>query len=176
MPHKTFNNWLFDGNPKSKIPSGNGVPDLLSYKSPINHQYMISLFLNQGRLNHYLDEYFNNMGLYYLDKEELMKFIKKCVIDFKIQRKSLPFISRTKNTKLFDSLRKKIPIMKKHDISLLCDIVDKMENKQDIYYSLGLEKPETIKKQKGMKKATKKEKETISEFLKNNFKIMEMQK
>ena len=102
MPHKTFNNWLFDGNPKSKIPSGNGIPDLLSYKSPINHQYMISMFLNQGRLNHYLDEYFNNMGLYYLDKEELMKFIKKCVIDFKIQRKSLPFISRTKNTKLFD--------------------------------------------------------------------------
>ena len=105
-----------------------------------------------------------------------MKFLKKCVIDFNIQRKNLPYISRTKNTKLFESLRKKIPIMKKYDISLLCDIVDKMETKQDIYYSLGLEKPETIKKQKGMKKRTKKEKETVSEFLKNNFKIMEIEK
>lgn len=176
MPFKLFHTWLFDGNPKSKIPSVEGGLNILSYKSPINHHFMISMFLNQGKLNHFLNEYFNNMGVYYLDKEELMRFLKKCVIDFKIQRKDLPYIPKTKNTKLFESLRKKIPIMKKYDISLLCDIVDKMETKQDIYYSLGLEKPETIKKQKGMKKRTKKEKETVSEFLKNNFKIMEIEK
>jgi len=168
-----FSNWLFDGDLKSKIPD----PEImLKYNSPINSQYMISMFLNQGKLNHYLNEYFNNVGLYYLDREELMKFMKKCVIDFKIQRKNLPFIPRTKNSKLFDSLRKKIPIMKKHDISLLCDIVDKMEDKEKIYYSLGLEKPETIKKQKGLKKKTKKEKETVDEFLKNNFKTMEIER
>ena len=175
-PYVVFSNWLFDGNPKSRIPSGEGIPNILNYNSPINHHFMISMFLNQGKLNHFLNEYFNNIGLYYIEKEELMKFLKKCVIDFNIQRKNLPYISRTKNTKLFESLRKKIPIMKKYDISLLCDIVDKMETKQDIYYSLGLEKPETIKKQKGMKKRTKKEKETVSEFLKNNFKIMEIEK
>lgn len=169
-----YQNWLFDGNPKSKIPSGAGVPDLLSYKSPINHHYIISMFLNQGRLNHFLNEYFNNMGVYYLEKEELMKFIKKCVIDFKIQRKNLPYNFKTKNTKLFDSLKKKIPILKNHDVTLLCELVDKMENKENIYYSLGLDKPETIKKQKGLKKETKKEKETVNEFLKNNFRTIEI--
>jgi hypothetical protein len=171
-PYTVFNNWLFDGNPKSKIPQGDGIPDLLKYNSPINAQYMISMFLNQGKLNHFLNEYFNNIGLYYLDREELMKFIKKCVIDFKIQKKNLAYTYRTKNNKLFDVLRRKIPIMKKHDTSLLCEIIDKSEEKENIYYSLGLDKPETIKKQKGLKKETKKEKETVEDFLKNNFRVM----
>ena len=176
MPYKTFQNWLFDGNLKTGIPSGDGVPDLLSYKSPITPQYMITMFLNQGKLNHFLDEYFNNMGLYYINKEELMRFMKKCVIDFKVQRNSLPFIPRTKNTKLFEALKKKIPIMKKNDISLLTEIVDNSDQKGDIYYSLGLEKAETIKKQKGLKKSTKKDKETVEEFLKNNFKTMKIER
>jgi hypothetical protein len=175
-PYFVFQNWLFDGNPKSKVPSGVGVPDLLSYKSPITPQYMITLFLNNGKLNCFLNEYFNNVGLYYMDKEELMRFVKKCIFDFKIQRKSLPFIPREKNGKLFDSLKKKIPILKKHDISLLCQLIDKSEEKENVYYSLGLEKPETIKKQKGLKKSTKKDKETVKDFLKNNFKIMEIEK
>jgi hypothetical protein len=174
MPYKTFQDWIFDSNIKSPIPQGKGIPDLLSYKSPINHQYMISLFLNQGKLNHFLNEYFNNISLYYLSKEELMKFIKKCVIDFKIQRKSLPFIPRSKNTKLFESLRRKIPLFKRNDVALLCTMVDKMEEKDKIYYSLGLEKQETVKKQKGLKKTTKKEKETVKDFLKNNFKVIEV--
>ena len=176
MPYKTFQNWLFDGDPKSKIPVGEGIPDLLSYKSPITVQYMISLFLNNGKLNCFLNEYFNNISLYYMDKEEMMKFVKKCIFDFKIQRKSLPYIPRTKNSKLFDALKKKIPIAKKFDISLLCDMVDNSKDKESIYYSLGLEKPETIKKQKGLKQTTKKEKETVDEFIKNNFKIMELSK
>lgn len=174
MPYKTFQNWLFDQNPKSKIPSGEGIPDLLSYKSPITQQYMISLFLNQGKLNHFLNEYFNNIGLYYIDKEELMKFLKKCVIDFKIQRNSLPFIPRTRNTKLFEAIKNKIPIMKKNDVSTLCDIIDNSSEKEIVYYSLGLEKPETIKKQKGLKKKTKKERETIKDFIKNNFKVISL--
>ena len=169
-----FNNWLFDGDPKSKLPKGEKIPDLLNYKSPINHLFLIGMFINQGKLNHFLNEYFNNIGLYYLDREELMYFIKKCVIDFKIQKKNLPYSSRQKNNKLFNTLRKKIPIMKNYDISLLCNIIDKSDEKEDIYYSLGLDKPETIKKQKGLKKQTKKEKETIVDFISANFKVMEI--
>lgn len=170
MPYQTYQNWLFDYNVKTSIPD---KEKLLSYKSPITPMFMISMFLNQGKLNHFLNEYFNNIGLYYIDKEELMKFMKKCVIDFKIQRKSLPFIPRTKNTKLFEILRKRLPVLKKHDISLLTEIVDSSAEKDSVYYSLGLEKQETIKKQKGLKKETKKVKETVEEFLNKNFKTME---
>jgi len=176
VPYKTFNSWLFDGNPKSKIPTGEGIPDLLKYNSPITNQYLIGMFLNQGKLNHFLNEFFNNIGLYYMDKKEMFYFIKKCVIDFKIQRKNLPYIPWTKNTKLFESIRKREPVLKKYDINLLCDIIDKSEIKSEVYYSLGLEKQDSIKKQKGMKKETKKEKQTIKEFLENNFKVMEVTK
>lgn len=172
-PYTVFNNWLFDGNIKSNLPKGKDIPDLLNYKSPINHLYMISMFLNQGKLNHFLNEYFNNIGLYYLDKEELMKFIKKCIIDFKIQKRNLPYFTRQKNNKLFNILRKKIPYMKNHDIVLLCDLIDNSKEKNEIYYSLSLEKTETIKKQKGLKQQQKKEKETVDEFIKNNFKVIE---
>ena len=103
-----------------------------------------------------------------------MKFIKKCVIDFKIQRKSLPFIPRSRNTKLFETLRRKLPTIKKFEVSLLCNIIDKSEDREKIYYSLGLEKQEKIKKQKGLKKKTKKEKEKVYEFLKSNFRIIEL--
>lgn len=174
MPYKTFQNWIFDENIKSEIPKGENIPDILKYNSPITNQYMISMFINQGKLNHFLNEYFNNIGLYYIDKKELMKFIKKCVVDFKIQRRSLPYIPFVRNSKLFEILKKKIPILKKHDISLLCDIIDKSEEKNQIYYSLGLEKQETIKKIKGIKKQTKKERCTVKEFIENNFKIMEL--
>jgi len=174
MPFKTFNNWLFDGNFKSRIPTGEGVPDLLKYNSPITNQYMITMFINQGKLNHFLNEYFNNMGLYYLEKEEFMRFMKKCVVDFKIQRKNIPYIPIQRNGKLFDALRKKISILKSHDVNLLAEIVDKLENKDQIYYSLGLEKMEPVKKIKGIKKITKKEKPTVKEFIESSFKVMEL--
>lgn len=171
MLYKIFQNWLFDNNIMSPIPCGENN-DLLKYNSPITNQYVIGIFLNHGKLNHFLNEYFNNIGLYYLDKEELFKFIKKCVIDFKIQKKNLPFILYSKNSKLFESLKKKTPMLKKYDVSLLCEIIDKSENRENIYYSLGLEKQETIKKQKGLKKEIKKENETIKNFLERNFKIL----
>ena len=172
MPYKTYQNFIFDGNLKSKLPTGENIPDILKYNSPITNQYMISMFLNHGKLNSFLNEYFNNINLYYLEKTDLMQFIKQCIIDFKIQKNSIPFIPFQKNTKLFETLKKKIPVLKSHDLKLLCELIDKMDNKTDIYYSLGLEKPETIKKQKGLKKKTKKENETVDEFIKNNFKVM----
>ena len=87
MPFKTFNTWLFDGNQSSPIPK-----DILKYNSPISHTYVISLFLKNGTLNNYLDKYFNDLNLRYLTKEELFRFIKKCVLDFKIKTIDSPFL------------------------------------------------------------------------------------
>ena len=89
MPFKTFNTWLFDGNLKSDIPNRE---ILLKYNSPITSMYAINIFLSVGKLNYYLNQQFNNVGLWYLDREELFKFIKKCVKDFKVQRNQLSYI------------------------------------------------------------------------------------
>jgi len=166
MPFKTFNSWLFDGNLKTEIPN---KEVLLKYNSPITQTYVLNMFILNGKLNHYLNEYFNNIGLRYLDKEEFFKFIKKCVIDFKIKRNTIPFIRMyKKNSKLYERLRVKLPVLKSFEISMLCDSIDKMDDKDIIYSSLGLDKPSKPQKQKNIEK----NKITNLDDLLSEFKIM----
>ena len=165
MPFKTFNNWLFDGSRDTPIPT-KGV-DLLKYNSPITHTYVISMFLNNGSLNHYLNKYCNNIGLRYMTKEELFLFIKRCVLDFKATRRSVSYFKRKRDSQLFHGLRGKFPYLKHYEINFLCDVVDKSKEKEAIYQSLGIEKP----KKKKIKKAKKVNVDKISlkEFLNGHF-------
>jgi len=170
MPFKTFNTWLFDGSRTSPLPPRKEGVDILKYNSPITHTYAISMFMRNGPLNRYLNEYFNNMGLRYLSKEELFLFLKQCVIDFRVQRRDVVFYPYHRKSKLHQILREKLAQLKNDDISLLCDIIDKSEDKDLIYHSLGIEK---VKKEKLKKKETKKKKISAANFLKQNFSIID---
>ncbi len=120
-PYKVFNNWLFDGSLNTPFPKATDKVDLLKSSSPINNRFVLQLFLRNGPLNEYLDQYFNNIGLWYLDKEEFFKFIKKCVIDFRVTRRDVVFYPRKHQHKLFSILELKFPYLKKDDINLLID-------------------------------------------------------
>jgi len=109
MPFRTFNNWLFDRNKLSPIPPPRDGVDILKYNSPITNTFILSLFLRNGNLNHYLNEYFNNMGLRYIPKDELFKFIKKCVFDFKVTRRDTVFYKFRRYDKMYSILRDKFP-------------------------------------------------------------------
>jgi len=180
--YNTFLNWIFDGSLTSKIPtprkSKDGeviIPDILKYNSPITHTYVLSLFTQNPKLNYYLNSHFNNIGLRYLEKEELFYFLKKCVIDFRISRKSLKWVRYNNKTKLFNTLRKKISVLKNDDIDLLCDIVNKSNDMENIYVSLGLDKP-VKKKLKTKQKNKKLSKISMIDYLESNFSIMEVVK
>ena len=162
MPFKTFNNWLFDKNKNSPLPKPKNGVDILKYNSPITHTYVISLFLRNGLLNHYLDLFFNNINVRYLTREELFKFIKKCVMDFKIRRQELVFYPRRQRFELYEKLREKIHTLKNDDIFLLCDIIDRSKDKESVYHSLGLDKP---KKKKGKNKKIKDEKFSLKDLM-----------
>jgi len=165
MPFKTFSNWLFDNNPKSPIPK-----ILLNYNSPITNIYVIKLFMKHSQLNSYLNRYFNNIGLLYLDKEDLFLFAKQCVRDFNIKRKDIPYFPYRRKDKLFEILRYRNPCLKDYDIQHFCNIIDKLDQKDSIYASLGIEKK--IEKKKIKAKKTK----TLSykSFLAKNFTIAEV--
>lgn len=178
MPYKTFNNWLFDGRKSSSIPASrtddNGkliVPDILKYNSPIHHTFLIALFLRHGPLNYYLNNRFNNINLRYLSREEILKFIKKCVIDFKIKKRDLMFYKRRPRQILYDKLRDRMPLLKNDDVSLLCDIIEKSDDKNSVYESLGLEKPQKMKVKKTKKVRPKKI--TLDNFLNEHFSMIE---
>lgn len=176
MPYRTFNGWLFDGSRNSEFPqprvddSGKEIiPDILKYNSPITHTYAISMFLKNGPLNYYLNTYFNNINLRYLDKQELLEFIKKCVLDFRVSKYDTTFIPWTRKTKLFGMLRNKFPELKNCDISLLCDLVEESDEKEGIYNTLGLEKPKKSK----VKKQKTNQKISVKDFVARHFSIME---
>jgi len=171
MPFKTFSNWLFDGMKSSPIPKPKSGVDILKYNSPITHTFALSIFMRNGYLNKYLDEYFNNINLRYLSREELFKFLKKCVIDFKVNRKDMVYYSFKRRDKLVEALQYKLPYLKINDISLLCDIIEKADDKEAIYDSLGLS---TMKKKKIKtgKKIEKKGKVPLKEFLAEHFSIL----
>jgi hypothetical protein len=165
-PYKLYSNWLFDGDLKKEIPK-----ELLKYNSPISSQYAISMFVLNGKLNYFLNEHFNNIGLYYLEKNDLFKFLKKCVKDFKVQRNSIPFIPFSRREKIFEALRKKIPFLKNYDITLLSSIINSSEEKDGIYSALGLEKLEKPKKVKKTKEKNK-EKIGIKEYMEKTYQVV----
>ena len=155
MPFKTFFNWAFDGNIKTPIPSGEGVPDILKYSSPINANFLMRSFVTHGKLNFYLNKYLNNMGVRYIDKEDLFFFIKQCILDFKIKRKDIHFINWDRTGALFTKISKKFPLLKKDEIKIICDVIDKSEEKESIYRSLGLDKKKVTKEKKKKKPKAK---------------------
>jgi len=173
---QVFFNWLFDGNIKSKIPKPKSdsdgkeiVPDILKYNSPITNTYVVKIFMNNPKLNYYLNSTMNNVNLWYLDKEDLLYFIKQCVIDFKVRRNSTLYIKHEREEKLFSELRRRIKLIKNNEIKLLCDIIKKSDNKDLIYNSLGLSKPLKKKVKKNNKKNN-----NLKYFLKDNFKVIEV--
>lgn len=170
MPFKTYTNWLFDMNRKSDIPKQEGI-DILKYNSPITSTFVISMFIRNLKVNWLLNKMFNNMNLRYLEKEEVFRFMKSCVFDFKLSRRDINYSAFRKEDKLFKVLRSKIPELKNGDIKLLCSIIEKSEDKESVYNTLGLEAP---KKMKFSNKETKKEKMSVAEFLERHFSIMKI--
>ena len=160
MPWKTLNNWFFDGDRKSPIPE-----ILISKNFKISNSYLMSMFVKNGALNHYLNEYMNNIWIHSIKKDELLLFLKKCIFDYRINKTQLYYKKRLTKDKLFDVLREKIHTLKNDDIDLLCNIINKSDKRHEIYCYLDIEIPK-VKKNK--KKPINK-KVSLNKFIKDNF-------
>jgi hypothetical protein len=129
--------------------------------------------MRHGPLNHYLDDYFNNIGLRYLTKEDLFLFLKKCVIDFRVLKRDTVFFPYRQKNKLFDTIRGKFPELKNNDVSLFCDIIEKSDDRDTIYDTLGLGKPPKKQKVKiGKKKINKENKIPLKGFMEKHFSVI----
>jgi hypothetical protein len=182
IPFKTFINWAFDGSldtpiPKPEVDSGGNVitPDILKSSGPLNQRYVVSMFMKNPKICLYLNKHFNNMGLWYLDKETLFKFLKRCIIDFKMKRGDLLFMKSIKRDKekLVEKLEEKFPLLKHGDLQLLSKIIDESDQKDSIYHSFGLKRisKRKVKKEKKIKKTSAKT--SSKNFIKKNFEIID---
>ena len=178
MPFRTYKKWLFDGRINTPIPkpkvSDNGkiiTPDILKYNSPISNPFMISMFLRHGPLNLYLNKVFNNYHIFSVDREDMMKFMKQCVIDFRLHYNHVVYYPRKPKNLLFDKLREKLPMLKDNDIELLCDIIEKSDYKENVYTTLNLKMPKKRKYKKTKMSRSRNKKVEADKFVKKYFSI-----
>lgn len=180
IPFRTFLDWAFDGSleteiPKPEVDSGGNVitPDILKPSGPLNHRYVVSLFMKNAKMSLFLNKYFNDMSLWYLDKESLFKFLKRCIIDFKVRRGELIFFkSKGNKEKLIEKLELRFPELKHDDVQLLYEIIEGSSQKDSIYHSFGLKRitKRKVKKEKSKKKHS--DKTSLKNFIKKNFKVI----
>lgn len=169
MPYKTYMNWLFDGNKTSPIPPAQGNVDILKYNSPITHTFALQMFIKHGPLNQYLNKYFNDINVRYLEKHDLFLFLKKCVLDFRILRRDIVFYPYKAKNKLYDKLREKIPQLKNNDIELLVEMIEKSDDRNVIYDTLGLAQPPKKQIKLGKNKIDKQKKISLKSFIEKHF-------
>lgn len=159
-----FQEWLFDGNLDSEIPE-----HLCKNNSKITHIYAIRIFRNNIKLNDYLNNHLNTYDLFSLNKKELFYFIKRCVIDFGVSRKTIPWFGSKKENKdkLFNKLKEKYPLLKDEEIEIIHKYVNDSERKDTVKTTLGIIKDH--KKQKVKNKTKNKERDSLTNLVRENF-------
>jgi len=73
---------------------------------------------------------------------------------------------------LYEKLRDRVPLLKNDDIYLLCDLVEKSDNKDAIYDSLGMDMSKKTKLKKAKKLTSKKI--TLKKFLSDHFSTIKL--
>jgi len=161
---KTVNYWLCDGIPNSELKHKELI---LKSTSPISHLYLISIFQKHAKMNYYLNSWLNNFSLMYIDKEELLNFLKEIAIKNKVSTRDLCFVKLYKETASKEevNLRKKFPWLKADDINLLSDLVKGDKNLKETISSGEIKKRKRRKKNNNEK--PKSNKYSLEKLLQN---------
>ena len=169
-PFNVFFDWCYDGDPKSPIPRGENIPDITKYNSPINEGFILRMFVNHFTITMYLNEFINNIGVRYIDREDLLKFIKQLIRDYKINRNSFRYLGYKRDTKLIDAIKKKFLHLKNFEVDLLHDKIQISPDKSNIYCSFGLDEPKkSVFRQKKMETGM-----SVKKFLSTYFVVSEV--
>jgi hypothetical protein len=159
-PYTLLNRWLYDGSNKTEM------DESLREDKSIGPQYLLYYF-KDSVYNLTINRIFNNYNIYKLDRLEILKFLKQCVLKTGYKPTFLPRYNDNES-KISKLLKQRFPYYKKDDINLLVDYIDKSDQKDSIYETLGLYNPRKIK-------TKKKDKDRIKEFMELE-KVVEVKK
>lgn len=134
----------------------------------------MQMFMKNPKICLFLDKYFNNVNVWYLDKETFFKFMKRCIYDFKFRRGDLLFLKSSKGNKeqLVEKLEERFPLLKIDDILLLYELIEHSPEKDSVYHSFGLKRISKRKVKKEKKKTAQSKQSSTKNFLKKNFEIV----
>jgi len=148
--------WFADGSRETKLPE-----DVVKDKS-ISHMYLLHYF-RPSVYGLVISKLFNNWGLFSLERDEVLYFMKECIL---LCGYKPPFYQKTpvKKNKLVDELVFKYPYLKRDEVFMLVEMIDNSNEKDSIYEMFGLYSPKT-------KKLTKAQKEEFSNKVEKGKKI-----
>jgi len=152
-PYQLLNRWLYDGSKTTKLPTE------LEKDKTISHMYILYYF-QCSSYNLVISKLLNNWDLFSLDRNEILYFLKQCVI---LCGYKPPFIQKIKDNKnkLCTILKYKYPFLKLEEINMMISIIDSSENKDNYYEMFGIYSPKK-------KKATKKQTDEFYKYVPNN--------
>jgi len=137
-----LNKWIQDGSKYTEVPE-----EIINDKS-ISQNYILYYFRSSKYIS-YLSSLFNNYDIYMMDKIEIFKMIKDIVLKTGYKPRFIPRSSDNR-TKLFKILKDKFPFLKKYEVPLIIDMIDKSEDKDNIYETLGISKSKKEKNKDGL--------------------------
>lgn len=142
-PWKLLDNWYYDGSTQTPI------PEEVIKSNIVGGQSILYMFM-ASKYSPFISKVFNNWETFKLDPAEVMMFLKQTI---QLSGFQPDFIRRYKSTKtdLFSKLRPRYPALKSDDINLLCDLIEKREDKEVIYETLGMLKTKKKKHPKSKK-------------------------
>jgi hypothetical protein len=105
----------------------------------LNPVFVLNFFATHYEVTIFLNKFFNNYGLYNLKSEEFYKYLKQLVNDKNISPYSFSFIKYHPQEKKISSMRKFFPYLKREDIILLLDLMEKEDenDKQSFLETVG---------------------------------------
>lgn len=154
--YQILNNWLKDGNLKSDYPKE------LENDRSISQIIFLNYFRSSQKYFPFINKIFNNYDVFSIPVKELFYLLKE-MLYFTGYRQ--PFIQKSKkaeDNKLVGILKDKYPFLKKEEIYMLVDIIDRMEDKDVIYEMYGLYQ---IKSKRFTQKEKKEQQEKINSII-----------
>lgn len=138
-PYTILMNWMKDGNLKSQYPKE------LVNNSAISNVFFLSYFLSHPTYFIYINDVYNNYGLFYLNVKEVMQTFKE-IIHYTGYKNFSKKKSEPKVNKLFGILKQKYPYFKNEEIHMVIDFIDNSDEKDVVYEMFGLNNVSRVKK------------------------------
>ena len=163
-PYTLLNKWLYDGSETTDIPK-----ELTENKYVISQNILLYHFLHSKYIV-YISEIFNNYNLYLMDRVDVFKFLKQCILVTGYRPK---FYAKNEieKSKVINFLKEKYPFLKKEEIMFLRDNIDNSDFKDVFYENIGIRNPKKEKTKKADLEEFKAElnysRLSSKEFLKN---------
>lgn len=163
-PYAILNKWLYDGSETTNVPE-----ELINDKYTISQNIILYHFLHSKYIV-YISEVFNNYNLYLMDRVDVFKFLKQCILTTGYRPK---FYAKNEieKSKTLKYLKGKYPFLKSEELLILKDNIDNSELKDTFYENIGVHKPKKEKTKKVDLETFKNELNYVrlssKEFLKN---------